>query len=1095
MMPSAIVVLERLPLSANGKLDRTRLPAPELREEGERLAPRTQNEKLLCGWYAEILGIEHVGIADSFFALGGDSLSAIRLVSRARQHALALSTRDIFQCKTPQALAAVCRSLPAPASGPIASNRGSAAVDPHNSVVPLTPIIQRLLTSGGRMNGFSQSMLITVPHDSKEDALLRGLQALVDHHDALRMRLEGNQLRIAPRGAVAARDCLRLVRRVTASVNDELRAAQTRLAPRDGVLLQAVWFVPGRLLLTIHHLAVDAISWHVILEDLQAGCTSEKPTLAETGTSFQQWALLVHSDARSERRMRELDYWTSVLSGPVIPLFKGAPEGWHDAGERIGQLRATLSAAITEQLLSATPSGLRARINDLLIAAFALTIATWKRRHGRKDDAAIILDVEGHGREDVFEGADLSRTVGWFTSLYPIRIDSVSLEPGRAIKQIKEQLHKLPDNGFGFGLLRYLNSRSAPLLAAMPRAQICLNYVGRFKAGSQTDWTTAPEADALIGGSDPQMRRGYLVEINARAVESGEDGTRLIADWTWSSGMVAEEDIRELAADWFASLEALAREALREEAGRLTPADITAAHLSQLEIERLEQRYGIIEDILPLSPLQEGLLFHSGYDRQAFDPYAIQIVVELTGSHDPQTLAARAECLIQRHPNLGVAFEHEGLEHPVQIIPRRITPPWRNVDLSGLDEPERQQHWARLLADDRATRFDPTTPPLLRFALVRFSPERCRLVFTHHHLLLDGWSIPILLEELLNAAPLPNVTPYKTYLEWLARQNVEDARRAWRETLEGLSEPTKIAPAATHITATPEEITFELSDSLTSGLVRTARSHQLTMNTLVQGAWAVLLGALTGRSDVVFGTIVSGRPVEIGDSDRMVGLFINTQPVRATLDLREAIVQLLTRIQERQALLTPHQHLGLAEIQRLAGVGDLFDTLVVFENYPFDREALRRLRIASVEYGDVTHYSLCLAAVPGDRLKLRLQYRPDSLERAMAQSIGERLVRLLESVASDPQQPIGAIQILSQSEREQVLRLWNQTTHEVPRSTLSQLFEAQVQRTPRATAVLFQGYSLSYGELNQRANQLAHELIHRGIGPENIVALALPRSV
>ena len=345
------------------------------------------------------------------------------------------------------------------------------------------------------------------------------------------------------------------------------------------------------------------------------------------------------------------------------------------------------------------------------------------------------------------------------------------------------------------------------------------------------------------------------------------------------------------------------------------------------------------------------------------------------------------------------------------------------------------------------------------------------------------------------------MTPYRDYLGWIAGQDRQAAQAAWQSALAGLEEPTRLAAAqpGAAAPALPEEIIVELPEALTEALSRQARSHSLTLNTILQGAWAILLGRLTGHDDVVFGTTVAGRPSEIAGIQTMVGLFINTLPVRVRLRPTEPLSELLTRLQDSQSQLIAHQHLGLAEIQSLAGLGELFDTLVVFENYPLDRSALAQpvagLDLTSLEGHDATHYPLSLMAAPAERLSLRLQYRTDLFERSTVEAIGRRLVGLLEAVVADPNQPIGRIDILAPEERRQILFEWNATACDLPQVTLPALLEAQVERSPEAIALVFEESTLSYAELNAQANRLAHLLIGRGVGPENLVALALPRSV
>jgi amino acid adenylation domain-containing protein len=525
-----------------------------------------------------------------------------------------------------------------------------------------------------------------------------------------------------------------------------------------------------------------------------------------------------------------------------------------------------------------------------------------------------------------------------------------------------------------------------------------------------------------------------------------------------------------------------------------TPAGPLVA-LSPAERDLLSTALPASAGLLPLTPLQEGLLFHALYDDQAPDVYTTQLVFGPAGPVDGTRLRGAAEALLRRHPNLRAGFWHDGLDRPVQFIPPQTDVDLREVDLRGAESAELD----RVLAEERARRFDMTAPPLLRFTLIRLGDEQYRIALTHHHILLDGWSVPVLLTELLalneGRAELPPVTPYRDYLAWLATCDHADSRAAWRAVLADVEEPTLVAPGAhSRQPATPEDVTVELPEELTGALREMARGRGLTMNTVVQGAWAILLGWLTGRDDVVFGTTVAGRPPEIPGIETMVGLFINTLPVRVRLDPARSFVELLDRVQDQQSRMTDHQYLGLAEIQRLVGSGELFDTMTVFENYPEAIDGTGRSRVGDIETQYPIHYPLGLIALPGRRLALRLSYRPELFDRSAARGIVERLTRLLHSVAADPGGPIGRVEILDAGERRRILGDGNDTEHPLPATDLPALFESAAARHPQALAVVSGETALSYVELNARANRLAHLLIGHGVGPEQVVALALPRS-
>ena len=1125
MVPSAFVVLDRLPLTPNGKLDRRALPAPEMPACGVRRLPRTPQEEMLCGLFAEVLGVERVGLDDNFFALGGDSIMSIQLVSRARKAGLVITARAVFEHQSVAALAGVVGGT---------AQTPSPAPDDATGELPLTPIMRWLAELGGPIDRFCQTLLLRVPAGLRGAHLVGALQGVLDHHDALRLRLRGAaevaqwRLEVAPVGAVEVGTCLRRIdvcglddEGLRTCIAGEAEAAESRLAPAGGVMVQAVWFdagadAAGRLLLTIHHLAVDGVSWRILVPDLAAAWEAITgggvPALAPRGTSFRRWAQRLAGHAQDAGRLAELSFWTGMLSAPSLSLVDGVLDPARDLSGTAGRLTLTLPAALTGPLLTRVPAAFHGGINDVLLTGLAVAIADWCRRRGRGGSHGVLLDLEGHGREEVFGDVDLSRTVGWFTSLFPVRLDPGALDLdevlnagpalGRALKSIKEQLRALPDSGLGYGVLRYLNPQTGAQLAGLAAAQIGFNYLGRFAAAA-ADWSAAPEALPSGGGDMPLA---HALEVNALTLDDRE-GATLRATWSWAPALVTEAEVRDLAEGWFAALTALVRHASAAGAGGRTPSDLPLVALSQAEIERLESTYPQIEDILPLSPLQEGLLFHALYDAQAPDVYTVQLELTLEGALDSAALEQAVRALVARHASLRGSFRHENLSRPVQIVVPQVTVPWRCIDLSLLDEAGRAERLADILARERAERFDLAAAPLIRFALIRLAAEEHRLVLTNHHIVLDGWSMPVLVQELLTlyahqgaAAVLPRVTPYRDYLAWIARQDRAAAIAAWREALAGLAEATRLAPHDPgRRPVAPEQITLALSETLTAALTQQARAQGVTLNTVIQAAWAILLGRLTGRSDVVFGVTVAGRPPEIAGIESMVGLFITTLPLRVKLPPSKPFFELLREVQDSQSRLMAHQHLGLAEIQGLAGLGELFDTLMVFENYPVDRAALSAdaggLRLSNFSGVDGTHYPLSLAARADERLQLRLSYRPDLFERESVEAMAARLVRLLEAALADPERAIGGLEILAPAERRTILREWNDTARAVAPATLPELFAAQVAKTPDATAAVFEADSLSYGELDARSSQLAHHLRALGVGPEVVVGLCLERSL
>jgi amino acid adenylation domain-containing protein/thioester reductase-like protein len=521
-----------------------------------------------------------------------------------------------------------------------------------------------------------------------------------------------------------------------------------------------------------------------------------------------------------------------------------------------------------------------------------------------------------------------------------------------------------------------------------------------------------------------------------------------------------------------------------------------------------------LQDVLPLTPLQQGMLFHALYDTEGVDVYTAQFVFDLEGRVDPDAFRAAAQALLRRHANLRVGFLHEDLDEPVQAVAAEVPAWWEELDLNDGDAAQRTTRLAEFLAADRARRFDLAQPPLLRFTLVRTGAEEYRLVMTNHHILLDGWSMPLVVRELFELyarggddRTLPRVAPYRTYLAWLAGRDNAAAADTWSRALSGVSEPTLLSGRgvwpAQH--AAPGQFALELGAEESSALREAARNHGLTLSTLVQGAWGILLSRLTGQRDVLFGTTVSGRPPEIAGVETMVGLFINTVPVRVEIPAGATLLDVLAQLQERQSQVLDHQHFGLTQIQSLSGLGNLFDTLAVFENYPLDAEALRSaqdqvagLRVTGVHGSDAAHYPLTLTIAPGTNLRLTFSHRTDVFDDEFIQSLAERMRRVLTAIAADPQQHAADVVVLGDTERDQVLALGRGAEPQsvaALSTALPTLFEQSAANAgANAVAICGEGTELTYGQVLERANALAQVLAGAGVGEEGAVGVLLERS-
>jgi amino acid adenylation domain-containing protein/non-ribosomal peptide synthase protein (TIGR01720 family) len=794
-------------------------------------------------------------------------------------------------------------------------------------------------------------------------------------------------------------------------------------------------------------------------------------------------------------------------------LVAGTLDPTRDTAGTAVHIQRCLSTETTSALLTTVPVAFHARINDVLLTALVLATAAWREY---SSGFALRVDIEGHGREPFDSSVDLTRSVGWFTSLYPVHLDAGNIDiddafaagpaAGRALKQIKEQLQSVPANGIGYGMLRYLDTDSSAELDRYPAPQIAFNYLGRLPISDDADWQPATESAALAGFGNSALPLDHPIALNAITYDTVA-GPVLFATWSFAPALLTKNEVNRLADFWNAALEALVLHGTRPGGGGLSSSDLELVVLDQSEIESFEQQYPDLEDVWPLTPLQEGLLFHAHYDSEGEDPYLVQLVFELDGAIYSARLRRALDALLDRHASLRVAFHQNRQGQPLQIVLDRCAMPWQYHDLSAFEPGERLRRADAIENDDRRTRFVLSEAPLIRAILVRLTAERHRLLLTQHHLLGDGWSGSVLLQDILalyrhhgDGAALPQQPAFKDYLAWLHRQDKQAARDAWRSYLAGIEVPTRIAPSLAHDARVVQaQYEKQLSPEFTARLEALARQHGLTLATILQGAWTVLLSRLTNQSDVIYGIVSSGRQALVPGIERMLGLLITTTPVRARLDPAEGALALFERLQRDQASLLPHQHLPLAEIHKLAGRDVLFDTLFTYENYPVEGAgpvaSEDDLPIREIRGHNSNHYPLSLAAIPGPQLGLRLHYSADLFDQASAKTLAERLVRLLEQIAVDPSVPLHRLEILAPEERRRLIHEFNDTAAPIPEATLVELFERQANRKPDNIALLFEDREVSYAELNARANQLAWSLIADGIGPEDIVALRLERSV
>ena len=966
MIPAAIVYLDRFPLTNNGKIDRKALPVPDdstrERSAATYVAPRDGAEALLAQIWARALKLDRVGRDEDFFELGGDSILSIQIVSQARRAGIRLTPRDLFEKRTIQRLVA-----DQDAAAPV----DSARLAPIGGPAPLTPI-QRWFFAHTLPdpNHWTQAFLLNLARPLESADLQAAFASLCRTHAALRTAFRDGEQRVNDAPAFVYRD-------VTEAIDDATLEtccldAQRALRVAEGIMLSVVHFTARQqLYLAIHHLAVDGVSWRILLEDLEALLTGRTPE--PVPTPFVNWAHHLRELANEPTIAVQGPWWATQARA-----FRLVPDG-PARTTTVGETRSVtvrLSAAETAALTGQAVPGAKAQLEEVLLASVMGSIAD---RTGQPD---VAIDLESHGRREQ-SPFDLSRTVGWFTTIYPLAVSLGANMPLRErIERTQRALRAVPERGFAFGLLQL----------DVPSRDVLFNYLGRFDQVTAESTLFSFASEDSGAWYDAGSSRSHLLEINSWIKEG-------CLEFTWTFAGVPDALVSDMA---HASVEALRAFA----AG--APASAGAALLPEVVAPAPS------EVALPLTPMQQ--LY---YTLEVARPGAglDQWHWTLTGRVNADALRQAFDYAAARHESLRTTFHGNGRAAPVQAVRPRVSIPLEVVQVTDVAAFE------ALLAADRTRALRIDEAPLMRLTLVVQSGGPTRLIWTHHHLQIDGWSWPLLLAdvsaayraithgETLTVEPGPAISDY---LRWYDAVDLAPSRDFWRSYLHGLREPTPLVSSA-RARGRIHECTAALDGPVTARLAAMARRLRCPLNAIVQAAWAVVLGERSGRTDVVFGATFAGRPAELDGVESMVGAFVNNLPVRVQLDETQPFDALVTALHTQLVTLAEHQHLPLREIQDATDVplrAQLFESLLVFQNYTIDERAMTwtdDVRVRDFVAPVRTNYPLTLVVTPdASTLRIDAIHEAGLLADADAASLLDALQRTLIRVADTPTQSVRA---------------------------------------------------------------------------------------
>ncbi|MCK4259026.1 MAG: non-ribosomal peptide synthase/polyketide synthase [Halanaerobiales bacterium] len=1102
MIPSYFVHLEEMPLTVSGKINRKALPAPDASIEvsTKYVAATNELEEKMVEIWEEILRKDRIGIYDNFFELGGDSIKAIQITSRANQLGMRLTVKDVFKNKT---IADMLNNIDY--SKPVLAISQKEV----EGEVLLTPIQKWFFEQDlNHPHFFNQNNLFRLSEDVDLALLENVFKEVIKHHDALRIcyKIIDGQIIQSNRRVEEIDFKLELVDLTESSYSVqetkiyEISAeVQNCLDLETDLLFRGVVFDLGengkRLLLTIHHLVVDGISWRILLEDIENMYISRMETeLPLKTTSFRDWSQKLNDYAKENQI--DISYWEQIDLSKIESLFEGQIEGNYLRDHQIVQIELTEEQ--TEKLLSRVNWAYNTEINDILLSALTFSITEVL------EIETLLINLEGHGREEILKGVNLSRTIGWFTSTYPVyfeKQESIS----ETIKHVKESLRKIPNKGVNFGIARELKNN--PLLAGL-NPEISFNYLGQFDGVIDRDSLLSRCKENSGSSFHLENDHAHLIDINGVDIDG-----KLQLSLSYNAKYLESNKMQLLQKLYTQALNDIIEHCANKDEREYTASDFGLENmLEEKDFETIAQTIELENvKMYALTPMQEGMLFHNLLNETGRN-YCEQICFYLNGEIDIEQFNLAWQEVTNRHEIFRTSFLSKGLKNPVQIIFPEVKITLNELDLSGSDSSEQAEYISRFKEEDLDHRFDFENGKLNRVTVLKLADNRYWVSWTFHHILLDGWSVQIVLGELFeiyhnlvtnsSSLSLPKAQ-FSDYLEWLDKQDRTQGLDYWSNYMCDFSEPALLPydnkSKKGNIISEVMTRDFTIDSSKTKEINEFCKRHHLTINTLIQTSWGILLQKYNNTNESCFGTTVSGRPTTLENVESIVGIFINTLPVIVETEEVETVTGLLRKTNERLVEIREYEYISLAEIQKMSASSEkLFDSIIVFENY-LRRSVQDNMLDFSIEFDsafELSNYDFSMTVMSHETIDLKVSYNAALFNSETIERIQGHLMQILNAMLDDAEQMVRDILIVSDEEKEQILIEFNDTKVDYPiDQTIQQLFEEQVERTPENIALVFEEESLTYRELNQLANQLARVLREKGVGPDKIVGLMSDKSL
>uniref|UniRef100_UPI0026373661 non-ribosomal peptide synthetase n=1 Tax=uncultured Aquimarina sp. TaxID=575652 RepID=UPI0026373661 len=1089
MIPSTFVKMEAFPMTVNGKLDKRALPEPTLDSLETYVAPTSELEKALCEIWESVLAVERIGITDHFFRIGGDSILSIQVSGRIRDLGYSCQVKDLFEYTTIEQLSVYLET----ATSLTAIEREEGTLKGSFSYLPVQQwFFDQVVTNTFKSpDHFNQSFMIRVP-ELAIDKLNFALEALVQYHDMFRVTFKNGAQSYDSSIGTSQLQTLDIRDHDTSEISEILTLWQSNFSLSEGPLFQFGYLFgyndgSARVFMALHHLIVDAVSWRILASDLERLYKGE--VLSPKGTSYRQWVDKLKT--YPTLYPLEIRYWQNQVAN--LPNYNTL-----EIADRKSHL-IEFSKEQTTALLKECSKTYHTEINDLLLTAFSTALS-------KLIDSNIVgITLEGHGRELLFDEIDHSRTLGWHTSMFPVAL-SIQGDLSQDIPSVKEQLRNIPNKGLGFGSFAVLENVPYDF-SDMPKTSF--NYLGQFEEGStKKDWQLVAEPGGESVHSD--NKGYYIIDVNG-GVSSG------VLKFSIST-YLNESDTQILLSTFSNTLVSIishCRERLEEVGNWFTPSDFSLTTISMPLLDRLQTdalaKNNSIAAIYPANSLQQGFLYHT-IKQPEDDAYRLQLLLDYDIELDVPLYLKAWEYCIDKYAILRTAFNWE--EDLLQVIYSKGELSHIYHDISDLkSQGDIDKSICEIQLADRSIGYDMSNPTLLRLHIIKQSTDKYTILKSEHHSISDGWGTPVVINQvhqyykLLQQGQHIDIkenTVYERAQEYIQthKNTVESYWKSAVASLDGLMDITPLLDRPLDFTAyreviSPKELDLDIVSDRFDYTKEILQKNGLTINTLVQFLWHKLLSVYVNNTQTVVGTTISGRDLPIKGIEEGVGLFINTLPLIVDWNTNRSVIDQLHHIQKRLRELNDNAIADLSSIH-LEGQR-LFQSLLVFENYPITDD-LKNENSLSVSFRgskEKSDYLLGLTASEDAKgLHLKLEYDGFYLSEEKAAMHLDAMSFLLDQLIKDINQPQSQLSILSTENYETIVYDWNSTHIEYPKEeTVISLFESQVEKTPDHIAIVYDGKELTYRDLNEQSNRLAHYLHHTyKLEPDDLVGIMLDRS-